>query len=334
VRAYREHDTMNAPASGSSGADRGRVIGLSVLAVLLIAVVGVLATRGRASLTHPAPTAPASPPTRGQADAQRFRAEAWSLPGDATLGFVEIPEGSFVMGSDPTVDQSAYVNERWSETSRQGTVELRAFMIGRYEVTVAQFGAFVDATHYRSDPHALTGTADAPVVNVSWTDALAYAHWLDTQLRNSATTPAAISERLRAGWRVTLPSEAQWEKAARGTDGRVFPWGNEPDRGHANFGGTELMPVGSFGCANCVYGLADMIGNAWELTRSPYQLYPFDDTDDEADLHADALYVMRGGAFGEPANNARAAVRGGIDPGARRPFIGFRLVISLPNSAR
>jgi formylglycine-generating enzyme required for sulfatase activity len=74
--------------------------------------------------------------------------------------------------------------------------------------------------------------------------------------------------------------------------------------------------------------LLDMSGNVWELTRSPYQPYPYDPTDDRKNLDADALWVMRGGSFGDPERNVRAAIRGGADPGARRPFIGFRVVIS------
>jgi formylglycine-generating enzyme required for sulfatase activity len=70
-----------------------------------------------------------------------------------------------------------------------------------------------------------------------------------------------------------------------------------------------------------------MSGNVWELTRSPFQPYPWSADDQPHAPGADALFVMRGGAFNDPANNVRAAIRGGIDPGARRPFIGFRLVM-------
>ena len=71
-----------------------------------------------------------------------------------------------------------------------------------------------------------------------------------------------------------------------------------------------------------------MSGNVWELTRSPYQPYPYDEGDDAGDLATDALFVMRGGSFTDPAPNVRAAIRGGADPGVRRPFIGFRVVIT------
>lgn len=71
-----------------------------------------------------------------------------------------------------------------------------------------------------------------------------------------------------------------------------------------------------------------MSGNVWEWTRSPYQPYPFDSTDEGEGLGADALWVMRGGSFTDPERNVRAAIRGGGDPGARRPFMGFRVAIS------
>jgi formylglycine-generating enzyme required for sulfatase activity len=73
-----------------------------------------------------------------------------------------------------------------------------------------------------------------------------------------------------------------------------------------------------------------MSGNVWEWTRSPFQAGPYDPPNDRIDLEADALWIMRGGSFSDSAQNVRAAVRGGADPGARRPFIGFRLVLTPP----
>jgi formylglycine-generating enzyme required for sulfatase activity len=152
-----------------------------------------------------------------------FRADAWFLPDEDLLGFVEIPAGPFRMGSDPKVDPRAFENERWSASSDQGAVDLPVFYIGRYEVTVAQFRAFVETTAFRVDAQALGGGLDHPVRFVSWPDALAYCRWLETTLRDSPRTPQQLRRLLGDGWRLTLPTEAQWEKAARGTDGRIFP---------------------------------------------------------------------------------------------------------------
>ena len=258
-----------------------------------------------------------------------FRADAWFLPDDDLLGFVEIPAGPFTMGSDPAVDPRAFENERWSAVQVQGVVELPAFAIGRYEVTVAQFRAFADASGGTFALETLRGSLDQPVGSISWPDALAYCRWLEATLRDWPGTPPRLRKWLAAGWRISLPSEAEWERAARGTDGRVYPWGDVPRRDRANFGGTNApTPAGSFECPECPFGLSDMSGNVWELTRSPYQPYPYDESNDADDLAADALFVMRGGSFMDPEGNVRAAIRGGADPGIRRPFIGFRIIIT------
>lgn len=258
-----------------------------------------------------------------------FRADAFFLPDEALLGFVEIPAGPFIMGSDPAADPLAYDIERWSPTSALGTVELPGFYIGRYEVTVAQYAAFVAASGHRvADEAALRGGLADPVASVAWTDALAYARWLSGALEVSSATPPDLARLLREGWSVRLPTEAEWEKAARGGDGRIYPWGNEPRRDRANFGSGGVVPVGRVACSECAYGLADMAGNVWEWTSSPYLPYPFDASPARVDLDAEALFVMRGGAYNEPERNVRAAGRGGADPGARRPFIGFRVVLA------
>ena len=261
-------------------------------------------------------------------DLSGFRSDAWFLPDEGLLGFVEVPAGPFLMGSDPAIDPLAFDNEWWPGARPQATVDLPAFYIGRYEVTVAQFATFVEETGYRANDEAFQAPPDHPVATVSWTDALAYARWLEAALREWPETPPELNQPLRDGWRISLPTEAQWEKAARGSDGRVYPWGNEPRRDRANYGGRGTESVGSFECPECPFGLLDMSGNVWELTRSPYQAYPYDESNDREGLDADALWVMRGGAFNDPERNVRTAIRGGADPGVRRPFIGFRLVIT------
>ena len=257
-----------------------------------------------------------------------FRVDLGHLPDDPLAGFVEISEGSFLMGSDPRVDSLAYDIERWSAGQPQGTVPVPTFFIARSEVTVAQFRAFAEATGYGADPQALSGLPLHPVSFVSWPDALAYCRWLEELLRDSPATPPELRNLPADGWRVTLPSEAQWEKAARGGDGRIFPWGNELRADRANFATGRPAPVGEVACPECPYGLSDMSGNVWEWTRSPYQPYPYDEADDREGLEGDALWVMRGGSFSDPARNVRAAIRGAAGPDVRREFIGFRVVIT------
>jgi len=295
--------------------------GLAVIAAIVVAVTGLLYSQQRGGAAAPIPAS-------DHAALPGFRSDAWFLPDDDLLGFVEIPAGPFRMGSDSSVDPRAFDNERWSVASGQGTVDLPVYYIGRYEVTVAQFRAFAEAAAFRADAQALAPQALHPVRFVSWPDALAYCRWLEARLKDSPHTPPRLIRLLRDGWRVTLPSEAEWEKAARGTDGRIFPWGNEPRPDRANYGSESTKPVGSFPCPECSFPLSDMSGNLWELTRSPYRPYPFDPTIDDVDLDADALFVMRGGSHGDTDQSIRAAIRGGVDPGARRFFIGFRVVLT------
>ena len=191
----------------------------------------------------------AGPPVALPDDLPGFATTAWYLPDDGMLGLVEVPGGLFTMGSDPRLDPLAYEIERWSATAGQGTVDVPTFYMSRFEVTVAQYAAFVAATgHPLVEAAALDAPPDHPVANVSWTDALAYARWLDGRLRESPETPEALSALVANGWHVALPTEAQWEKAARGDSGRIFPWGDEPVPGKAVFNTRATAPVGSTEC--------------------------------------------------------------------------------------
>ena len=222
------------------------------------------------------------------------------------------------MGVDRSRDPLAFDNERWSPAQGEGTVDVALFYIAQREVTVAEFTKFAHATKWSVDPRALAGPADHPVTFVSWPDALAYCRWLESTMKGT----------LRAGFHVTLPTEAQWEKAARGTDRRRFPWGDEPRRDRSNFASQGTVPAGKLACPECAHGLSDMAGNVWEWTRSPYQPYPYDESNDRANLGQDALWVMRGGGFADSPQLIRTTARGAAEPGARRPFIGFRVAIS------
>lgn len=233
-------DPLESPAPPSDAR------GIAVIAALTLAAAGWLYSQR--------PDAGAAATVRITSDSTAlpgFRKDAWFLPDDELLGFTEIPGGPFRMGSDPKVDPRAFENERWSSSSGQGTVDLPAFYIGRFEVTVAQFRAFVGATGFRADTQGLDESLAHPVRFVSWPDALAYCRWLEKTLRESSDTPPALGRLLGDGFHVTLPTEAQWEKAARGSDGRIFPWGNEPRQDRANFRGTGITRVGGFSCPEC-----------------------------------------------------------------------------------
>jgi formylglycine-generating enzyme required for sulfatase activity len=232
------------------------------------------------------------------------------------------------MGSSRAEDSLAFDNEQWSDGSGRRTVDLPAFYMARYEVTVAQFRAFVQESSFRATEEVLRGAGEQPVANVSWPDALAYVRWIDARLRGAVSVAPELSRMLNDGWRVSLPSEAQWEKAARGSDGRRYPWGNVARPGLANFRGSARHSVGSFACGECAFGLADMSGNVWEWTRTPYVPGPYQVAASPLNLEEDALWIMRGGSYTDEERNIRTSVRGGADPGARRPFIGFRLALT------
>lgn len=193
-------------------------------------------------------------------------------------------------------------------------------------MTIQEFTAFARATGWNTEPRALAGPPNHPVAYVGWTDAVAYTKWRTTTLRADNTTPAALARLLADGWRVTLPTEAQWEKAAR-SHLRRYPWGDELRQDRATFNTTGPTPAGATPCPDCNFGLEDLAGNVWEWTRSPYQPYPYDERDDRSGLDADALWVIRGGSFADPPRLIRTTTRSAAEPGARRPFIGFRVAL-------
>lgn len=265
-------------------------------------------------------------PTPAPAGQPRFRASAWNLPNDGLLGFVEIPAGAFTMGSNKSQDSQA------DDEIPQHSVSLPAYFIGRYEVTVGQYTACVqDGGCKPGDRRAVDGDDTLPVRYVSWQEALAYSRWLEGKL-NSRAEFAALPF-LATGWHFTLPSEAEWEKAARGSDVRVYPWGGSIDPTKANYlaaikGGPT--PVGSYPAGASPYGLLDMSGNVSEWTRSLYQNYPYRASDGREDLSAgnNAPRVVRGGSFDDDGWVVRAASRGGNVPSVRFISVGFRVVVS------
>lgn len=271
----------------------------------------------------------------------RFRADVWYLPDEALLGFVEIPAGAFLMGNDDAINSL-----EGRRASPQHPVKLPTFYINRYSVTVAQYRAFMMDTIPQS-AHDLYGIGadNHPMTSVTWQGAIDYCSWLNDQLRKWPGAPGEIAHRLgtkEESWMVTLPSEAEWEKAARGSeDNCEYPWGAQADPNLANYADTNLKntsPAGCFERANNPYGLQDMNGNIWEWTRSnwgfeagvPGFKYPYISDDGREDFQtSDAmLKVIRGGSFYSTPEEIRCSHRGAAFPDKRYNHIGFRLVIT------
>jgi formylglycine-generating enzyme required for sulfatase activity len=253
-----------------------------------------------------------------------IRPEVTSTPLPIEPELIHIPAGEFLMGSDPGKDEDAMAREQ-----PQHRLYLPEYYIARTPVTNAQYAAFVEATGHRKPDHwedrkPPGDKADHPVVNVTWHDAMAYCCWL------TETT----------GRTYRLPSEAEWEKAARGTDGRIYPWGDEPpDESRCNFGrnAAATTPVGMYSPqGDSPYGCVDMAGNVWEWALSlwgkgmwePDFKYPYKPADGREDLEAgnDILRALRGGSWYDNQDNARCAFRYGVIPGSGSSDLGYRLV--------
>jgi formylglycine-generating enzyme required for sulfatase activity/energy-coupling factor transporter ATP-binding protein EcfA2 len=248
---------------------------------------------------------------RGRAMEALVRAGAgyWTPP-HGEPEWVEIPAGEFWMGS-----------EQYGDEQPLHRVYLERFWIARVPITNAQYQLFVKATGHQPPGHWEEGRPPReleshPVVNVTWFDALAYCRWL------SEVT----------GKHITLPSEAEWEKAARGDkDKRAYPWGDEFEATRCNsyelgLGGTT--PVGIFPEGASPYGVLDMAGNVWEWCSTLYKPYPYRAHDGQEDLEAEGPRVLRGGAFYYARSYARCAARIIGPPDARWGYFGFRLVVS------
>ncbi len=250
---------------------------------------------------------------------------------------VDIPAGSFIMGSDKERDNLAHGDEQ-----PQHEVTLPAYRIGRYPVTVVQFRRFKDAGGYNNQAYWTPAGWDwrrkgniseprlwddprwtidnHPVVGVSWYEAAAYCNWL------KATT----------GREFRLPDEAMWEKAARGTDGRIWPWGDMWDANKLNSAEGEIRhtsAVGVFPAGKSPFEIFDAAGNVWEwcsgagVSKTPY---PFRQKAYEDDLRASPTSrALRGGAWDFGYQYTRAAYRGLNYPHDRDNYVGFRVAEHL-----
>ncbi|MGB7988530.1 MAG: formylglycine-generating enzyme family protein, partial [Candidatus Methylophosphatis roskildensis] len=266
----------------------------------------------------------------------RFDPQHCHLPADETLGFVRIPADlGFRIGvrkadADRVArlighDVPAEVNDEPTPTDE--------FWIARYPVTVGQFRDFVEATRFElGDADAMHDPDNRPVRNVSWHEALDYCAWLNDRLAGASEFDGnELSRRVREqGWRVMLPSELEWEKAARGgLPNCHYPWGDEADPERANYRETGIGDTSAVGCfAPNGYGPYDMAGNVYEWTRSCYAPYLYRSDDGrESMLAADDERVVRGGSWDTHRDYARCACRYGLHPGDRNRLLGFRVVL-------
>ena len=204
------------------------------------------------------------------------------------------------MGSDDGYDDEKPVHR----------VNLPGFWIMQTEVTNVQYERCVDAgtcTKPDNDSWDKPEQANYPVTDVDWNQAKTYAEWMGGR----------------------LPTEAQWEKAACGTDGRIYPWGNDaPDDKFLNYNGNigQTTEVGSYPPGQSPYGALDMAGNVWEWTSSKYQPYPYQADDSREDLSGEASRALRGGAFLFNVVIVRCASRLANYPDYTNHIVGFRVV--------
>jgi formylglycine-generating enzyme required for sulfatase activity len=215
---------------------------------------------------------------------------------------VEILASPFTMGTGSGEPNEAPAHE----------VDLPAFMMDKFEVTNADFAVFVETAGYETyaEKEGRTswraayseGKESHPVVYVTFEDALAYCTWVDKR----------------------LPTEAEWEKAARGPEGFIFPWGDEWDASQANVKESGLrgtVAVGSYPPNG--YGVCDMAGNVWEWVDSPYEAYPGSDYQDPK--YSPDLRGLRGGGWFDEEEQVRAVNRNAGDPTTTtHDDIGFR----------
>jgi formylglycine-generating enzyme required for sulfatase activity len=240
-----------------------------------------------------------------------------TLGADLNLELVRIPAGEYWMGS-----------EIWSYDEKpQHRLSLPDYWMGKFPVTVGQYTAFLIASGYGFGPaqiEDLSHRSNYPVTSLTWYDACAFCRWVNE------TIMAEMGE--SEGYQARLPTEAEWEKAARGTDGREYPWGNsEPDETRCNFNRNlaDVCAVGRYSpLGDSPFGCADMAGNVWEWTHSLKYSYPYRTDDGRESEEGSAERVVRGGAVYSFTRQVRCACRAANDPTHTYTSRGFRMCLS------
>lgn len=258
----------------------------------------------------------------------------WEADFGDDIIMVYIPEGEFIMGQTDEekqwlidkVRQKSY-DLYYSDERPFHEVFLPGYWMGKTEVTFVQYDKFCEETDQNKPNDFGWGRGTLPVIYVSWGEADDYCKWL--------------SEKKELKFK--LPSEAQWEKAARGTDARWYPWGNHSiyyeNKWHANHmahdtdnrrgedGYPETSPVGSYPCGDSPYGLRDMAGNVWEWCNDWYNIdfYRSNSSKNPTGPPKGSDRVIRGGSFFHHSDAIRCANREKFTPSDRSNALGLRL---------
>lgn len=263
---------------------------------------------------------------------------------DLAFSFAEFAGGVFLIGNrwrEHEVLERTFAEHWLKDTRNNSDLLLPAFALARYPVTVAQFALFAQSGGYAPDAkwwdasgaewlnssrgrthwHDRQGgrNSNHPVVDVSWYEAQAFCRWLSMH-----------EEYNSAGYCYVLPSEAEWEFAARGLARRSFPWGNEPpDAARANFGGMYqgTTAVGCFPQGATPEELYDLVGNVWEWTRSVAAGYPYEIRPEREDPQcpAEHAFIVRGGGWTNLAPDLHASFRHRCTPDTHYSGLGFRI---------
>ena len=294
----------------SSKPSRGMLFAGGILFLVLVGLGGLLLSPLLRKGTNPEPATSSSPVANGRYE------------------MVLVPAGEFTMGRS-AADEVTECLEKfhpgcqldWFKDEEPiHTVQLTAFYIDQYEVTNAQYKACEDAG-VCEPPHSPASSTrqsyyrnpefdNYPVIQVSWDQARTYCQWRGAR----------------------LPTEAEWEKAARGSDGRTYPWGEELNETFANFHWSvgDTTAVGSYKNGKSPYGVYDMAGNVWEWVNSLLMPYPYDSSDGRESLDSGGLRVARGGGWGQDGDNSvSGSYRFGYDPDSTNIDRGFRCAMDV-----
>jgi formylglycine-generating enzyme required for sulfatase activity len=289
------------------------------------------------------------PPERAEAGRAINQAGGDPRPGVVDFNWGEaywckVPAGEFIYGGD-TDDHGDYDEEKKIEIPYD-------YWMGKYPITYAQWQAFLKDAHgygnarwwkgFHAEGQAQQAEgpgeqewkfANHPAENVSWYDAMAFCAWLNERQRQGVLT---LPDFILADYEIRLPTDHEWEKAARGTDGREYPWGNGYQTGFANIDEARLgdgpydvgmtTAVGIYLSGASPYGVLDMAGNVLEWCRTDYRNY----TGDDKNISSNGWRVLHGGSWFFQADNARAFIRFRDLPKYQDELYGFRVVCAAP----